>query len=155
MLNPRRLALAALLCLGLGACDGLFSGEQVTRFPLQAAPGGGYAPLRITLGPEMNPVALNFSAAYTADLAEAGKWNSYVAMLNYKGRTIATGAFNINNNATPDSPAGAPSVSQTMMILDAPEIGDYELSIVASGPVRVTLKDANVEMRRNVRRPGS
>ena len=149
---PARQAWALLLLLLLAACDGLFTGAQVTRFPLQPAAGGGFAPLRLTLGPEMNPVALNFSAEYIPDPAQAGKWNSYVAMLSYKGRTIATGAFNINSNVTPDAPVGAVSVSQTMLLVDAPEIGDYELSISASGQSRITLAHPNLELRRNIRR---
>jgi hypothetical protein len=149
-LAHRAWVLAPLLLLA--ACDGLFSGTQVTRFALQSAPGGGFAPLRLTLGPEMNPVALNFSAEYTADPAQAGKWNSYVATLSYQGRPIATGAFNINSNATPDAPVGAVSVSQTMLLVDAAQTGDYELSITASGQARLTLANPNVELRRNIRR---
>jgi hypothetical protein len=147
--------LALFLVLGLAGCDGLFTGEHVTRFALQPVAGGGYAPIRLSLGPEMNPVALNFSAEYTVNPAEAGQWNSYVATLSRNGRAIATGAFSINNNTTPDAPAGAPSVSQTMMVVDAPETGDYDLSIVVSGPVRVTLAKPNVELRSKVQRPGA
>jgi hypothetical protein len=150
-LRARR-ASAAVLVLLLASCDGLFTGTQVTRFPLQATAGGGFAPLKLTLGPEMNPVALNFAAEYTPDPAQAGKWNSYVAVLSYKGRPIATGAFNINSNATPDAPVGAASVSQTMLLVDASETGDYELSITASGQARLTLANPNVELRRNIRR---
>ena len=149
---PARRAWVLVLALLLAACDGLFTGTQVTRFALQPAPGGGFAPLRLTLGPEMNPVALNFSAEYTPDPAQAGKWNSYVAVLSYKGRPIATGAFNINSNATPDAPVGAASVSQTMLLVDAAETGDYELNITASGQARLTLANPNVELRRNIRR---
>jgi hypothetical protein len=141
-----------LLLLLLTACDGLFTGKQVVRFPLQPVTGGGFAPLRLTLGPEMNPVALNFSAEYTANPAEAGKWNGYVAVLSYKGRSIATGAFNINSNATPDAPAGAISLSQTMLVVEAAETGDYELSISSAGQPRITLANPNVELRRNIQR---
>lgn len=150
----RRHVLTLLLALPLAGCDGLFSGEQVARLPLQPVAGGGYAPLRLSLGPEMNPVALNFSAEYTADPGEAGRWNSYVATLSRNGGAVATGAFSINNNATPDAPAGAPSVSQTMLVVEVAEIGDYELSIVVSGQAKLTLKNPNVELRSKVRRPG-
>ena len=145
------LALAAL-CACLGACDGLFTGTQVTRFPLQEATDGGYAPVTLTLGPEMNPVALNFAAEYTINPAEAGKWNSYVATLSYKGRAIASAPFNINNSNSPDAPGGAPGVAHTMLIVDVSEIGDYELRISAGAPPAITLAKPNLELRRNIQR---
>jgi len=152
--NFVRNSLLALVLMCLAGCDGLFTGTRVTRFDLQPVAGGGYAPIRLSLGPEMNPVALNFSAEYTVNPAESGQWNRYVATLSRNGRAIATGAFSINNNTTPDAPSGAPAVSQTMMVVDAPETGDYELSIVVSGPVRVTLTHPQVELRSKVQRAG-
>jgi len=153
MLKQARAAALLLTLAGLlTACDGLFTGTQVVRFPLQEQPGGGYMPLTLSLGPEMNPVALNFAAEYTVNPAEAGKWNSYTATLSYKGKAIATAPFNINNSNSPDAPAGAPSVAHTMMIVDAPETGDYELRISAQSPQGITLTKANVELRRNIQR---
>ena len=148
----RALLLGLLLGLLLAGCDGLFTGTQVVRFPLQAASEGGYAPLRLSLGPEMNPIALNFAAEYTINPAEAGKWNSYVAVLSYKGNAIATSRFNINNSNSPDAPSGAASVAHTMMTVDAAETGDYELRIALAEPARITLANPNVELRRNIRR---
>jgi len=144
--------LALLFSACLGACDGLFTGTQVTRFPLQDTTGGGYAPVTLTLGPEMNPVALNFAAEYTINPAESGKWNSYVATLSYKGRAIASAPFNINNSNSPDAPTGAPSVAHTMLIVDVSEVGDYELRISAAAPPAITLAKPNLELRRNIQR---
>jgi len=156
MLMPRGRAaglwLALALSACLGACDGLFTGTQVTRFPLQGVAGGGYAPVTLTLGPEMNPVALNFAAEYTINPAEAGKWNSYVAALSYKGRAIASAPFNINNSNSPDAPTGAPGVAHTMLMVDVSEVGDYELRISAAAPPAITLAKSNLELRRNIQR---
>lgn len=144
---------ATILCaaLLLGGCDGLFTGTQVVRFALQELPAGGYAPVKLALGPEMNPVALNFAADYTVNPAQAGKWNSYAAVLTLNGRAIASSQFNINNSNSPDAPAGAPSVAHTMMIVDVAETGDYELRIALTAPQQITLTSPNVELRRNIK----
>jgi len=156
MLRARRAAILLLILLPalvLAACDGLFTGEQVVRFPLRPV-SGGFAPIILSLGPEMNPVALNFAAEYTVNPAEAGQWNAYVAVLKRNGNIVASAPFNINNNSTPDAPSGAASVARTMLVFDAPETGDYELSIAATAPARVTMVNPNVELRRKVRRDG-
>lgn len=134
----------------IAACDGLFTGEKVARFPLQSRVGG-YVPLTLTLGPEMNPVALNLQAAYSASAIEAGKWNSYRATLKKGGTSVASATFQVNNTSDPNSPA-AQVLSRTMLIVDVTEVGDYELTIDALAPLAVTLESANVEMRRNIRR---
>ncbi len=142
-----------LLCsvFAFAGCDGLFTGEKVARFPLQSR-SGGYAPLTLTLGPEMNPIALNLQATYTANAIEAGKWNSYRATLRKSGATLASATFQVNNTSDPNSPA-TQVLSRTMLIVDVAEIGDYELAIDTLAPLAVTLESANVEMRRNIRRP--
>ena len=146
-----RLALAVVLAgFGTSGCDGLFTGENVARFPLQAQ-AGGYAPLTVTLGPEMNPIALNLHAEYGANSAEAGKWNSYNATLSKAGSTIASGKFTINNASDPQSPS-AQVVSRTMFIVDVAEVGDFELKIDATAPLAVTLDKPQLELRRNIRR---
>lgn len=148
----RRFALPALLAGILTAgCDGLFTGENVARFPLSEAAGGGYAPLRLTLGPEMNPIALNLHAEYAASDAEAGKWNSYRATLTRGGAAVATGSFNVNNTSAPNSQSGQ-VVSRTMLVVEVTEVGDYEIVIAPTAPVAVTLQKAQLELRRNVRR---
>lgn len=142
---------ALVLSLLTAACDGLFTGEQVARFPLQAR-SGGYAPLTVTLGPDMNPIALNLQAAYAANTAEAGKWNSYRATLRKAGATIATGTFQVNNTSAPMSES-AQVISRTMLTIDVAEVGDYELVIDLTAPLAVTLENAQLELRRNTRRP--
>jgi len=146
-----RLLLLGLL-LTLSACDGLFTGTQVVRFPLQALPGG-YAPVKLALGPDMNPIALNFAAEYTVNPAESGKWNSYTAVLSLNGKAVAAAPFNINNSNSQDAPSGAPAVAHTMLIVEVAETGDYELRVTLNGPQQITLNKANVELRRNIRPP--
>lgn len=141
----------AFSILTLFGCDGLFTGDSVARFPLVADAGGGYAPFKVTLGPEMNPVALNLQAGYAANAAEAGKWNSYRATLTRAGVTVASGTFTVNNTSDPLSPS-AQTVSRTMLVVDAAEVGDYELKIDATAPVGVTLEKPQLELRRNIRR---
>jgi hypothetical protein len=136
--------------LGAG-CDALFTGEKVARFPLTAETAGGYVPLTITLGPDMNPVALNLQAEYAASATEAGKWNSYRATLTKSGAPVGTGDFRINNTSDPMSPS-AQVVSRTMIVIDVKEVGDYELKIDALAPAAVTLGKPQVELRRNIRR---
>jgi len=154
MLRLARSAFGLILLAGmllLGACDGLFTGTQVVRFPLAPGAGGGYAPVKLALGPEMNPIALNFAAEYTINPAESGQWNAYVAVLTFQGKAIASNQFNINNATSPEAPGGAPSVAHTMMQVEVAETGDYELRISPTAPIRVTLANPNVELRRNVR----
>ena len=136
--------------LGAG-CDALFTGEKVARFPLTAETAGGYAPLTITLGPDMNPVALNLQAEYAASAAEAGKWNSYRATLTKSGSPVAASDFRVNNTSDPMSPT-AQVVSRTMIVIDVKEVGDYELKIDPLAPAAVTLGKPQVELRRNIRR---
>ncbi len=141
---------ALVLSLLSAGCDGLFTGEQVARFPLQPR-GSGYAPLTVTLGPDMNPIALNLQAAYAANAAEAGKWNNYRATLSKGGVSVASGTFQVNNTSTPMSES-AQVISRTMLVIDVAEIGDYELVIDPTAPVAVTLENAQLELRRNIRR---
>ena len=142
---------ALVLSLLAAACDGLFTGEQVARFPLQVR-AGGYAPLTVTLGPDMNPIALNLQAAYAANAVEAGKWNSYRATLSKSGAPVATGTFQVNNTSTPMSES-AQVISRTMLVIEVAEVGDYELLIDLTAPVAVTLENPQLELRRNIRRP--
>lgn len=152
MTGMRKLAWPALLAgLFSAGCDGLFTGESVARFPLEGRAGGGYAPVTLSLGPEMNPIALNLAASYAANAAEAGKWNTYRASLAKAGKVIATGTFQVNNTSDPLS-TGAQAISRTMMVVEVAEVGDYELAIDATAPATVTLEKPQVELRRNVRR---
>lgn len=146
------IASALLLSLaGLAGCDGLFTGESVARFPLTQNPSGGYAPIRVSLGPDMNPIALNLHVEYAASATEAGKWNSYRATLSKAGTPVKSADFRVNNTSDSMSP-NAQVVSATMLILDVAEVADYELVIEASSPIAVTLSSPQLELRKNIRR---
>ena len=147
-------AFAASICLAalVAACEGLFTGESVARFALAPAPGGGFAPLRVTLGPEMNPLALNLAGEIPASAGEAGKWNTYRATLSYAGKALASNNFTVNNTGTEFSQS-VQVMAKTMLILDVTEIGDYDLSIEPVGPVLVTVNKAQLELRKKIVRP--
>jgi hypothetical protein len=150
MMRPARWLAIVMFAWLAAACDGLFTGEQVARFPLQAG-SGGYAPITLSLGPQMNPVALNFAAGYAASATEAGKWNRYRATLSRDGKTVASAEFTINNTSDPNSP-NAQVLSKTMLIVDVTEVADYSLAIEGVGVLAVTLESPQVELRRNIRR---
>ena len=44
-------------------------------------------------------------------------------------------------------------ISRTMLMIDVAEVGDYELVIDLVAPAAVTLENAQLELRRNIRRP--
>ena len=151
----RRAALA--LAVLLAGCDAFLGGEEAARIPLQPAAEGGYAPLRILLRPQMNPVAFDFNADYAwGNRQEAGQWNEYRATLSAGGRVIHEQQFTVNspepdNAAAGDSPA--PNVlRRTMLRLDVPVEDEYELAVVPLRPEAVTLREAQVVLRINVPR---
>jgi hypothetical protein len=142
--------LALVGSLGAG-CDALFTGEKVARFALTPRADGGFAPLTIALGPEMNPVALNLRAEYAASPTEAGRWNTYRATLTRAGAPVASREFRINNTSDPQSPV-AQVIVHTMLVVDVEGVGDYVLAIDPLAPPAVTLDKPHVELRRNIRR---
>ncbi len=155
----RWIAAASLLAGMLAGCEGVVSGTEVARVPLQAAAdgaAGAYAPVAFTLSPEMNPVAFNFRADFSQNPADFGKWNTYRAMLRKDGAVVAARTFNINHPVTSRAETSAPPPTQTvhtLFIVDVPGAGDYELAITPIAPVAITLNNAQVDARRNVRRP--
>ena len=88
------LMLAAALLTG---CDAFVTGEQVVAFDLKPQADGGYAPVTVTLGPEMNPVALNLRAELPGSGGTPGAWNEYAAMLTFNGAPVATNSFTVND----------------------------------------------------------
>jgi hypothetical protein len=151
-------AILLLLAGWLSGCEGVVSGTEVARVALQAAdggPAGRYAPVTFTLSPQMSPVAVNFRTDFTMNVTEAGKWNTYRATLSKDGNVIAARNFNVNHPASsPDNSPPAPtSAIHTLFYVDVQSAGDYEVAIVPVTPVAVTLKDAQVDARRNVQRP--
>lgn len=147
-------ALASSICVAalVVGCEGLFTGESVARFPLTPSSGGGFAPLRVTLGPEMNPVALNLAGEIPASPGAAGKWNTYRATLSHAGKTIAAGNFTVNYTGTEMS-QNVQVMAKTMLILDVTEVGDYDLTIEPVGPAPVTVDKAQLELRKKIVRP--
>lgn len=155
-MTARTLAAVTLAVLVAG-CDGLFGGEEAARIPLQPAAGGGYAPVRILLKPEMNPVAFNLHADFAwGQRAEGGQWNTYRATLSSGGRVVHTQEFHVNspesgNAATQSSPPPA-SLLQPMMLVDLPAEDEYEFTIMPLKPVVVTLNAPQLGVRIKVPR---
>jgi hypothetical protein len=91
------MAVAAALTVALAACEGVTTGTEIAKVQLQTAEGGGYAPVKLKLTTEMNPVAINFRADFSQNPSEFGKWNSYRAALSKDGSTVASRNININH----------------------------------------------------------
>ncbi len=154
----RVLAILFLLAGFLSGCEGVATGTEVARIPLQPAeggPAGAYAPVKFNLTPDMNPVAFNFRTDFTLNSTEAGKWNAYRATLSRDGNVVTTRSFNVNHPSahSDQSPAAPTSAVHTLFLVDLQGGGEYELTITPVSPVAVTLKDAQVDARRNVQRP--
>jgi hypothetical protein len=154
----RIMAIMAFLAGALTACEGVMTGTEVARVPLQAAesgPAGAYAPVKLDLGPDMNPVAINFRADFTQDPAEFGKWNTYRAALSRNGSVIVARTFNVNHPAaSPDNASPPPTTAvNTLFIVDVKSRGEYELTLTPVSPVAIVLNNAQVDARRNVQRP--
>lgn len=154
----RRVAVMGLLAglAGwLSGCEGTTTGKEVVSVTLQAGTErGSYAPVKFTLTPDMNPVAVNFRADFTQDPAEFGKWNTYRAVLTQGGAAVATRTININhpqNNPQADAPPPSGTV-HTLFIADVPASGECELTITVVQPAPITLKEARVDVRSNVAR---
>lgn len=152
MMMTRCFAVAILLLLA--GCDGLFGGEEAARIPLQTVEGG-YAPVRILLKPEMNPVAFNLHADFAwGRRDESGQWNSYRATLSADGKVVHTRDFQINSPEYSDPEQSSPpptSLLQPMMLVDLPGEAEYEMKIVSLKPASVTLNAPQLVVRINVR----
>lgn len=157
MSTLRVVSALAVLAGVLTGCEGVVTGTEVARVPLQIAEGGtagAYVPVKLKLGPDMNPVAINFRADLTQNPAEFGKWNTYRAALSKDGSVIVARSFNVNHPAVPDSslPPPTPSI-HTLFMVDVQSAGEYELTIMPVSPVAITLNNAQIDARRNVQRP--
>lgn len=149
-LTRRAVLLAALL---LTACDAFVSGEKVVNFELKPQAEGGYAPLTVTLGPEMNPVALNLRAELPGSGGTPGAWNEYAAVLSFNGAPVQTASFNVNDTSTRDNVPGQPFIARNVMTVNVKETGDYVLTIRAAKKPVVELLKAQLELRKNIAAP--
>jgi hypothetical protein len=155
----RSIAVLGVLAGALIGCEGTTTGTEVVNVALQPAEQptarGSYAPVKLNLSTDMNPVAINFRADFSLDATEFGKWNTYRVALTQGGNTVASRNMNVNHpqsNAQGDAPPPTGTV-HTLFITDLQSSGEFELTITPVKPVVVTLKDARVDVRRNVARP--
>ena len=151
MMQTARLLLPALLLL-LSACEGLFTGTGEIRQPLTEAEDGSFAPVRLALSPEMNPLAVNFHGETVPSPLESGRWNDYRATLTLAGATIASGTFSINNAGAPRHEQGG-AFAQTMFYVTVPQAGEYKLTIAPTKPKEITIQAPRVEVRKHVQPP--
>ena len=152
-----RQALAAAVLAGFVAgCDGWIGGEEAARIPLRPAADGGYAPVRILLRPEMNPVAFTLHADFAwGKRDEGGRWNRYRATLSADGKVIHAQDFQVNSPENSNAMEASPpptSLLQPMMRVDLPAMAEYEIAIVSLQPATVTLNAAQLVVRINVSR---
>jgi hypothetical protein len=143
-------ATVAALTASLLGCEGTVTGTKALTVPLQAETSGAFAPIKITLTPDMSPVALNFRAEQTLAPSEAGKWNRYSATLSQNGNVRAQGEFNFNYTGAGDTPQGSTEQTQTMMMFTLAESGEFDLAITPIKVIEVTVKNARLEARKNI-----
>jgi hypothetical protein len=150
-MNPlfKKVLAMGLLATLLAGCDAFFTGEQVARFPMTMKDGGG-ASVKIALGPDMNPVALNFRAEYPQGSQSGGKFNSYTAVLKLGDKQVGTGQFTVSGVGTQEAASQTPYAQSQIMVVQAQEIGDYELTITPTKPLEVPLGKLEVELRKNI-----
>lgn len=149
-LRPWALAAALIMSAALCGCDAFVTGEKVVAFDLKPQPDGSYAPVTISLGPDMNPIALNLRAELPNSGGTPGTWNAYSAVLTFKGAPVMTGTFNVNDTSTRDNVPGQPFIARNIMTVTATETGDYVLTITASRKPEVELLKPQLELRKNI-----
>jgi hypothetical protein len=150
--HRRLVPLLLAAALAAAGCEGLFTGTRESAHALSQSADGSFAPVRLELNPEMNPIAFNLRGATVAAQAESGRWNSYRATLALHGAPIATVSFNVNNRGTSAHEEGG-DFATTMLIVSVPQAGEYELSIVVARPKEITIESARLEVRRNTKPP--
>ncbi len=148
-----RRALLACIAALLVACDAFVTGEQVVSFDLKPQADGGYAPVTLSLGPQMNPIALNLRAELPGSGGTPGAWNEYAATLTYKGAPLLTKAFTVNDTSPGDNTPGQPFIARNAITVSVQETGDYVLTIAATRKPVVTLLKPQLELRKNIATP--
>ena len=146
-------AVVLVISAALYGCDAFVTGEKVVAFDLKPQPDGSYAPVTISLGPDMNPIALNLRAELPTSGGTPGTWNAYSAVLTFKGAPVMTGAFNVNDTSTRDNVPGQPFIARNIMTVTAAETGDYVLSLTATRKPEVELLKPQLELRKNIATP--
>jgi len=141
-----------LLALQLAGCEGLFTGSRESSQPLTQMEDGNFAPVKLTLSPEMNPIALNLHAHTVANQLEIQRWNTYRATLTLAGAPVASGTFHVNNPGSGNSAQGGP-FSLTMLYASVPQAGEYELTVALAKPKEITVDSPRLEVRRNTQPP--
>jgi hypothetical protein len=136
--------------LTLTGCEEIFTGEKADAVTVSENDAGGYGPVRLTLTPDMAPVAINFRAEHGDDPAELGKWNSYRVTLSLDGQQVAAGQFNVNHTGSVDAPQGSPYLIENMLVAYPAVAGEYELAITPAKPPEVKLRGIQIQVRRNV-----
>jgi len=149
----RTLKSALLLTVILMAgCEGLFTGTRETSQPLTQAEDGSFSPVKLTLTPEMNPIAFNLHASTVANQVESQHWNTYRATLTLNGAPVASASFHVNNPGSGNSAQGGP-FSLTMLHASVPQPGEYELTIALAKAKEITIDAPRLEVRRNTQPP--
>jgi len=143
------LALLASALLLLAGCEGLVTGSEALRTPLSQQADGGFAPVRLTLSPDMNPIALNLHGETIANMDEGGRWNAYSAVLTRNGNPVGTGQFNVHNTGSVDGGAHGGAFMLTMLFVEVPEAGEYELTVTTTKPKEITVEAAQLVVRKN------
>ena len=146
------LTLLLLPCLIVAGCEGLFTGTRDSKHPLAQAADGGFAPVKLRLSPDMNPIALNIHGSTITSSAENGLFNTYSATLSLNGQTVAAGTFHINHPGSRSSDQGS-VFRKTILFATVAQSGEHELSIVPSKPKEITIEAPMLEVRRNTQPP--
>ena len=148
----RTFAFLLLSCLFVTGCEGLFTGARESKHPLAQAADGGFAPVKLQLSPDMNPIALNIHGSTISSSAENGLYNTYRATLSRNGQSIAAETFHINHPGSGRSDQGGP-FRKTMMFATVTQSGEHEVTIVAVKPKEITIEQPMLEVRRNTQPP--
>jgi hypothetical protein len=152
-----RPAALVLLALGLALGPGYFlyakylTGAGVGTYPLDGAPGGGFAPVAMTLEPGMSPVrlVLRLSAEHGTGYPPAPR-NGYRAVVTGSTGTVATSTFELVSSTFESS---FQELGHVVATFEVPAAGEYRVGIEAAGEPQMRVTAAAVEVRRNVREP--
>ena len=145
-------AILLLYCLAVSGCEGLFTGARESKHPLTQRADGSFAPVKLTLAPGMNPIALNIHGSTITSSAERGLYNTYRATLSLDGQTVAAATFHVNHPGSGTSDLGG-AFRRTMMFATVTQAGEHELTIVPVKPKEITIEQPMLEVRRNTQPP--